>query len=98
MPLVPGMFCRVTVTGRTLTDVVVVPRKALQTEDTVFLADAQDRLMSRTVQVTYLGDDIAVISKGINAGDRVVVTALPDGTEKMQLKVREPEQKKVVSR
>ena len=90
MPLLPGMFCRVSVQGRTLKDVVVLPRKALQSDGQVYLADKGDKLVKRTVTVALIQGDQAILTSGLENGDRVIVTAVPKTPDVSPLMVRKP--------
>lgn len=88
LPLLPGMFCHVAIAGRTLQDVVVIPRKALQEDNRVFIATPDDLLQSREVVVERISGDRAIIRNGLDAGERVILTALPQAVEGTSLKVR----------
>lgn len=72
-PLVKGMFVEVELQGPTLPDQIVVPRAAV-TDNRVLIADEENRLRPRTVQVRAMQGDVALISSGLAAGDRVVLT------------------------
>ena len=73
--LQPGMFCRVEISGGTQPGAVVIPRTAMQDDHAVYLA-VEGRLERRQVEVLrYLGDQ-AIISAGLQSGDRLVVSPL----------------------
>ena len=88
LPLLPGMFCRATIPGRALEDRVVLPRKALQEDGLVFVAKKDDTLERRTVTVSRVSGDEVVVESGLEDGDRVIITALPDAVDGTRLKVR----------
>ncbi len=85
-PLVDGMFCRVTIAGRTLESVFALPRQAVSFENTVYVA-VNDRLQTRPVKVARFEEGQAIISDGLAAGDIVVVTRLEQPLENTLLSV-----------
>ncbi len=85
-PLVDGMFCRVTIPGRTLDSVFVLPRQAVSFENTVYLVRDQ-RLHTRKVEVVRREKGRAIISAGLKAGDRVITTRLENPLENSLVRV-----------
>lgn len=84
LPLVEGMFCAVEIPGKTLDNVYRVPRWAVSFENTVYLA-IENKLKTVPVEIARSQGDDAYISKGINPGDKVVVTRLIDPIENTKL-------------
>ena len=76
-----NMFCRVTIFGRTERQVIILPRQAIQPDNTVFLVDAEHRLRRRAVKVARFADEQAMIltgeDAGIKQGDRVAINYIP---------------------
>jgi multidrug efflux pump subunit AcrA (membrane-fusion protein) len=71
----PGQFCNVRVVLRTEDNAVVVPREAVQTGQNgsfVFVAEG-DRARMRPVVMDRILDEEAVIAKGLNGDEKVVV-------------------------
>ena len=73
--LQPGMFCRVEISGRTQPGAVVIPRTAMHGGNVVYLA-SEGRLARREVEVLRFLGDQAIISAGLQSGDRLVVSPL----------------------
>lgn len=71
----PGMVARVVLSGRTIPEALAVPAVALRKgEDGLGLfAVEKGRAARRTVEVAALVDEMAIISHGLVADDRVVV-------------------------
>ncbi len=82
-PLVPDVFCRVTIYGATLEGVVVIPRDALH-DDRVYLL-REGKLHIQPVTVSAREEELVVIAAGIEAGDRVILTDLSPASEGMPL-------------
>lgn len=71
----PGMFVTVNLSPRTLDDAITVPAQAVQTgpeRKFVYVADADNKVASKPVQLLVVQDGQAAIT-GIQPGDRVVV-------------------------
>ena len=81
MPLVAGMFCRVLIPGDTMEQVVELPRWAVSFENTVYVI-REGRLATVSVTVARVQDDKAYISKGLEAGERVITTRLVNPLER----------------
>lgn len=81
-PLVRDMYVRGSLALPTADDVIVVPAAAVH-EDTVYLADEDDRLERREVSVAWTQNDLAVIRDGLKPGDKLIlddVVPAIDGT------------------
>ena len=71
-----GLFVRATIDGRTLDNLVSVPRTALRDENTVMVIDDNNQLHFRTIEVFRLSDEEVIVSAGLKAGERVCVSPL----------------------
>lgn len=80
LPLVEGMFCQVEIPGRTLNQVVRLPRWAVSYEGKAYLVRDQ-RLLTASVRVTHSEGDFSFVGEGIAAGDIVITTRLIDPLE-----------------
>jgi len=91
LPLLPDMFCRVNIPGRTLKDVFVLPRKALQNTNEVYIADGKEtvrNLRRRTVNVALVRGEEAIVTDGLTTGEYVISTALPKAVDGMPITIR----------
>lgn len=84
-PLWKGMFVEVALRGRNQTDRILVPRSAVR-DGAVYVADADDRLRRRTIDVLFQQDDYTVVANGIEPGERVVVSDVIPAVEGMRLR------------
>ncbi len=75
-PLAVGLFVDAEIQGRTVPDAVVLPRAALRGADQVLVVDGEDRLRWRRVTVLRGDREGVVVSGGLAAGDRVVLSPL----------------------
>ena len=90
-PLSVGLFVDAEIHGRELAGAVRIPRAALREGDRVWLADAEDRLRIRPVEVAQRGREEVVIRGGLAAGERVILTALSVPIDGMPVRPAEPE-------
>jgi RND family efflux transporter MFP subunit len=75
-PLRIGQFVRARIQGRTLDDVIVLPRAALREGSQVLVVDEESHLQRKTVKVAWSDDERVVVSEGLDTGDVVTLTSL----------------------
>ncbi len=80
LPLVAGMFCRVEIPGRSLQQVVELPRWAVSFENSVYVIE-DGRLQTTPVRVVRVQENKAYISEGLAEGDMVITTRLVNPLE-----------------
>ncbi len=84
--LLPGTFVDVTIFGRTLENVVEVPRYAIHDGNRVWVFD--DGVMDiREVEIARADRDGSLIRSGLGDGDLVVLTSLDAVTDGMALRI-----------
>ena len=88
LPLVEGMFCNVSIPGRTLKQVFELPHWTVSFEGTVYVA-REGRLHTVPVTVAYAADEYVYVSEGLEENDQVVVTRLVNPLENTQLDMQE---------
>jgi RND family efflux transporter MFP subunit len=75
-PLVPGLFVRAAIEGRTLERVVALPRSALHEGRFVLVVDDADRVRFRDVDIVRMRGATVLVGAGLEPGERVVISAL----------------------
>ncbi|MDX1572002.1 MAG: efflux RND transporter periplasmic adaptor subunit [Xanthomonadales bacterium] len=76
-PVLPvGTFVRAEIDGLSGGELVRLPRHTVQGDGTVLVADAEDRLEIRSVEVVRSDERYSYISAGLGEGDRVVTTSV----------------------
>jgi RND family efflux transporter MFP subunit len=73
-PLAVGLFVEAEIEGRTVDAVFRLPRSALRNEDDVLIADNENRLRRRKVEVLRTDFSSVYITDGLEAGDQVCVS------------------------
>ncbi len=75
-PLLLGAFVHVEIQGDTLENVFAVPATALREGDRLWLKTEEDTLEIRTVNVLRRQQNKVFIDKGLNPGDKIVVSRI----------------------
>jgi RND family efflux transporter MFP subunit len=83
--LVPGLFVKASLPGRTLQNVVKLPRVCLFPDNRVAVVTPENKLTFKAVKVARSGKDDVLISEGLKSGDRVLATVLAVVTEGMEV-------------
>ena len=75
-PLAVGLFVEAEIEGRKVDDVFRLPRAALRDEGHVLIADTDNRLRRRKVNVLRTDFESVLISGGLEAGERICVSPI----------------------
>lgn len=86
-PLFVGLFVDVEIQGRTLPNLVVLPRSALRGERQVLVVDHENRLRFRDVEVLRLVNEEVYISGGLQRGELVCVSPLQSTADGMLVRL-----------
>jgi RND family efflux transporter MFP subunit len=84
-PLTKGMFVEIEIRTRAMDDRIVVPRSAFH-NGRLYVVNADSRLDIRPVTTGLVQGDLAAIDKGIEPGERIVVSDLIPAVAGMLLK------------
>ena len=87
IPLLLGAYVEVEIDGRALESVAEVPRAALRDGDSVYLVGPAGELVIRPVEVAWRQLETVLVSRGLAAGDRIVVSPMGAPVPGMKLKV-----------
>ncbi len=86
-PLSVGLFVAAEILGDRIASAVALPRSALREGDQVFVIDAEGRLRSRDVDVLRIVGNEVVLRSGLDAGERVCISALQSAIEGMRVRI-----------
>lgn len=86
----PGLFVRAELAGKTLDNVVEIPRSALRGARDVWVTQG-GRLARRQVDVLRSGRDTLIVTGDFQPGDLLVTTRLSAPVPGMEIKASEPE-------
>jgi RND family efflux transporter MFP subunit len=85
-PLVVGTFVDVTITGRVLKEVFVIPRKAIRDNNSVWIMDEGDKLQIKTVKPVRIEGEKVILAEGIHDGDFIVLSNVSGAANGMKLR------------
>jgi RND family efflux transporter MFP subunit len=87
LPLLLGDYVEAAIEGAALADVVRIPREALRDGDRIWVADADNRLVVREIDVVWSDRLQVYIRDGVEAGERIVVTPVGTPVPGVQLRI-----------
>lgn len=90
VPLPMGSYVQAQIHGRSAAGLIELPREALRDGDRLFIADEDDRLEIRKVDVVRSTAQRVYLSDSIKPGERVITTAITAPIPGTKLNVREP--------
>ena len=82
-----GLFVDAVITGRTVENLVSVPRTALRPDNSVMVIDDDNQLHFRDITVFKLSDGDVLISEGVASGERISISPLQFVVEGMPVTV-----------
>ena len=83
-PLLLGSYVSIEIEGKTVHNAIVIPRKALRDNDTVWVLK-EGRLRILKTEAFWKGEDEIYLSTGIEAGDALILSGLSSPVEGMKL-------------
>lgn len=86
LPLAVGSFVDVTLQGKTLPQVVELPRRALRGNDTVWVMDADRKLRIVPVQVVRRERDLVLVDEGLAGTEQVIVSPISGAADGLLLR------------
>ncbi|WP_299770353.1 efflux RND transporter periplasmic adaptor subunit [uncultured Pseudoteredinibacter sp.] len=81
-PLKIGQYVQAKISGRTLTDAIVIPNRVIYQGSYVYV-ELDGKLQRRDIQISWQNETEALISEGLQSGDKLIMTSLgqlPSGT------------------
>ena len=84
-PLQIGLFVSASIEGRTVKDVMRLPRAALRTNNQVLVIDEEDRIRFRTVNILRIDSEEVIIDGGLVPGERVNVSPIQTVVDGMRV-------------
>lgn len=82
-----GRFVQALIQGRPIEGAIILPRSALRGGDEVLVIGAASRVFRRPVHVARRDSTSVVITGGLEAGERVVVSSLPIAADGMEVRI-----------
>ena len=89
-PLLLGDYVSATIEGRFVQDVYIIKRQHLKDGSIVYIADENNRLQFRRVDIVWSSTD-HVLVRGPAEGERLIISDVPAPVEGMKVSVAPPE-------
>lgn len=86
VPLKIGQYVTARLTGKTLTDALVIPNNTIYQGTYVYVAE-EGILQRRNIEIAWQNDDDAVVTAGLESGDALVTTPLGQVTSGIRVSV-----------
>ncbi|MDA3903901.1 MAG: efflux RND transporter periplasmic adaptor subunit [Desulfuromusa sp.] len=86
-PTLPnGLFVDIELQGEEFANIISIPRKALHSDNLVWIADSEKRLSLRSVDILRREKQQILIKSGIQAGEQLVLTTISGATDGILLR------------
>lgn len=96
MPLAPGLYVNAAINGRTVENVVKVPRASLRGLDQVYVGDPETGTLSiRQVRVVDSSTEGAFLLSGVEPGEYVITSPIKSVVDGMRISFADPELDKI---
>ncbi len=89
-PLAPGIFVTAAIDGRTLNNIIRVPRAALRGENKVYVANSDNTLTIKTVTVLSSDRENAILDTGVEIGASVITSPIRGVADGMKIEIVKP--------
>ena len=86
----PGLFVTASISGKPYKDVAAIPFQAFTTLNQIVVIkkeNGEDKLYPRDVEILYQKGNTVFVESGLNHGDRICVTEVPDLVSGLPVKV-----------
>lgn len=85
-PLATGLFVNAEIVGRDVANSLTIPRTALRGKDVVYVASDDQKMEIRRVNVASSDRARAVITSGLETGERVITSPVKGAADGMQIR------------
>jgi len=89
IPLPIGTFVAAKISASIVVDIIRVPRSALRGSDQLLIVDDENKIEIRSVEILRSDAQFAYITGGVEAGDRIAITAIEAPTNGMSVRTEE---------
>jgi len=87
-PLKIGLFVEASIEGKRIDKAFRIPRKALRENDTVYTVNRENQIVFKNVDVYKTDTEWAIITEGLEDGDRICITPLEYAVMGMQVELQ----------
>ena len=80
-----GLFVNATITGKSVTNIISLPRAALRNQDQILVVDENNKIRYRTVEIMRSERDHILIASGVDQGELVNISPIQTVIEGMSV-------------
>ena len=81
-----GQFVEIEILGKQLEQIISIPRDALRSGQQVWIADSDNRLQQRPVKVLRREQQQLLLTEGVAAGEKLILTTLAGAADGLLLR------------
>jgi len=85
VPLTVGMYVQGEIIGKTVADLVIIPREAIRNLNQILIIDNENRLYSREISIYRIDGEFIYVNKGIESGELICLSAIKTVVEGMNV-------------
>lgn len=97
IPLPIGLLVEAEIAGKTIDNIIALPRHVIRKNTQVLIAAPDDTLRIREVDILRLESDRVLIQGGLKAGEKVIVSPIQAVVDGMRIKIKDSLQSPVSS-
>jgi RND family efflux transporter MFP subunit len=90
LPMLLGDYVSVDIEGRTIEDVFIIPRQYFKDGNLIYTVDSENHLRIKKINIVWR-DAVSVVARGIEPGERLVISDLSAAVEGMSVRIQNPE-------
>ena len=80
-----GLFVNASITGKSVKNIISLPRAALRNQDQILVVDRENKIHFRTVDIMRSEKDHVLIASGVNQGELVNISPIQTVIEGMSV-------------
>lgn len=86
-PLRNGSFVKADIQGRSIADLVAIPRHILRTGNQLWVVDENDTLRNRDIKALRTEGKLVYVYEGLESGDRICLSSVPSAISGTAVKI-----------
>ena len=76
IPIPIGLYVKAAINGRTIDDIISLPRSVIRNNNQVLVVDAENKMYFRDVEIFRLEEKQVLISGGLLPGERICISPI----------------------
>ena len=85
IPLPIGLYVHADIKGRTVDNLITLPRSVIRNNNQVLVVDAENKMFFRDVEIFRLEEENVLISAGVLPGERICISPIQADVDGMSV-------------